>query len=140
MSLINPADFSPRKVDISLSNPATRTAIRHGSRLFDGREIAPATIDLLELHETGFVLEIPTKTCASGQIISLEIQVADPNAATIGMKATAKVTLCETASTERDTVTLSFIQYDLQAWSGLREGFTRRQEEIMDFLRTARGL
>ena len=135
--LIEFDDFQSVELQIAVENMTSHTKIA------DGTSKGPR-VDLVELAERGFTVNLPRASCASGHNLMIEIAVIQPPSKRMKFSATTKVELVEKNSEvkgnkEPERVELSLIQFEEEAWERLKTLFTSRQNEIEDFFKAARG-
>jgi hypothetical protein len=146
-SFINPADFNSIELKISLLNLTTKAEIKNGKRSFgvgmdkpnQGEEPENFEVHIFEFLEDGFMLEVPSKTCAVNHAISLEInsENAQPK---LNFSANLKVISMEKISTAVDLIQVKFTQKSIDEWEKLQNLYGNRQTEINQFMKDVKGL
>lgn len=96
-------------------------------------------IQMIELLPQGFVLELPSKLCARGHNISLEIVAKQGGETKLKLDATAKIDGIAPTESGTDEAVLVLVQYEEKDWQALRDLYGLRQQEIERFLSSARG-
>ncbi len=125
----DPTVFDSAKLTIDIQNTTTNTEVKKGSQ-----------IELIELHERGAMLQIPSRSCSRGHNLMVRFRTETPKKEIFEFTTTAKVdSTTPQDGGEFDQVNLSFLQYDEESWELFQKYFTARQEEIIDFLRAAKG-
>ena len=126
-------DFRETSYWISVENATTGTAVKSDEGL-----------EVIELLESGLVLKMPARVCASGHL--LRIQIAQRSTTPVppgeearliaAIDATAKVMAIEDFDAEHRVVTAHFYQYEEFHWRRLLTEYAKRQVEIRDLLRS----
>lgn len=135
-------DFVSIELHLSFVNMTTKTTVQDGKKYIgeqlqvsdDGR----AGITLVEFRESGLVIEVPARSGAVGHQLNLKIwtEGARPEAQ---VQCVVTITAVEKLSPLRDQFELEFNEVDSSAWKELQAVFQKRQEEIFEFMKAARG-
>jgi len=125
----DPTVFDSAKIAIEIQNTTTNTEVKKN-----------ANVQLIELHERGAMLQIPAKSCARGHNLMVKFRTETPKKEIFEFTTTAKVDSTEPQDGgEFDQVVIVFLQYDEDSWEMFQKYFTARQEEIVNFLKAAKG-
>ena len=146
-SFINPADFNSIELKISLLNLTTKAEIKNGKRSFgvgmdkpnSGEEPENYEVHIFEFLDDGFMLEVPSKTCAVNHAISLEIH-SENIQPRVNFSANMKVISMEKISPVEDLMQVKFTQKSIEEWEALQRLYGNRQSEINKFLKDVKGL
>lgn len=118
--LINAAQFTPRPLKVSIENIATKSKISS-----DNVTKPNSSIQFIEFLETGIVLGIPTRSCATGHHVM--VTLAFPESRDLPkFSATAKVGDLRNQDTQ-DLIRVDFMQYDQELWNRFVKKLTFRQ-------------
>ena len=123
------SDFNSIQCFIKLQNLTTRTTVKE----------LPKSI-IAEFGERELVVEIPARSCAQGHNLMGDIEIVP-----VGPERkwqfvfTATVKMIEGHGNPVERVTLSLVQFPEAEWERLQKVFNSRQDEIEDFLKSARG-
>lgn len=126
--LIRVSDFTSTKIEAKLQNNTTGMPIRS----------EPPT-RVLEIQDRGIVFEIPSKSCARGHSLTIEIKATTPDETQYRFTSTARVEELESLKDGTDRVNVVFLQFDEKIWDEFCKSFNSRQDEIERFFRAARG-
>lgn len=99
---------------------------------------APEGIALLEIHDREIVLEVPLRTCSVGHNLLLHFNVNGGGLKNFNFDITAKVIELNTESGV-DRICVSFVQFNEVSWNEYQALFANRQEDILNFLKAAKG-
>ena len=94
--------------------------------------------EILEVGEKFLVLDVPSKLCAHGHLVKLEIEVLGSRPK-LTFTSTAKVTSSESQPLNRDRIYVTLVQYDKKQWQELCRQFSSRQGEINHFIEAVKG-
>ena len=125
---INPQDFNSAVLVIDFVNNTTTTKTRN-----------EGVIQIIEILDKGFLLELPSKSCSSGHNISLRIEAILPNKEKLIFETTAKVDEHKPLEDHVDQVKVTFMQYNEEQWKKFTAIFSNRQKQIEDFFTAAKG-
>ena len=91
-----------------------------------------------EFTEKGFVIEVPTNTCASGHSLMIKIETAH---AKQNVKMTATCKVLEVIKIDKDVsrIVVELFQYEEREWSDLQNIYSSRQTEVMELFKTIKG-
>jgi hypothetical protein len=147
--LINVDDFRKIELVSELSNATTSTKLKHGKMTYTegtssldsgGDKTQDMHVEIEEFLDDGFILEIPTKFCAEGH--SVEIEVFPKNAKgyeEFSFWASGAVKDKEKVSPTREKIKLHFQEFKKTDYDQLKSIFAKRQDEILDFFKAAKG-
>ncbi|MEK6580065.1 MAG: hypothetical protein AABZ55_12620 [Bdellovibrionota bacterium] len=127
-SLINPKDFQSTSIQVQFRNANSKTPLKK-----------EANVTLTEWLEKGLVIEVPSRTCATGHSAAITLSAVRGAEKLMVVNMTVKITDVENLPDFRDRVTLSFVQYEEFEWKKLLRLFASRQDEIEDFFKKVRG-
>jgi len=142
--LFNPSDFQSTRLEIDLSNTTTNTEIKDGKKFFKGvHMIAPKIeIKITEFVEKGLVMEVPSKTCAQGHNVVVEIRILNPQGnskAQMAFSFSGKVQNITSLDGETDTAEIRMVQFEEKAWQEFQSLYWGRQDEIDSYFQGMRG-
>ena len=143
---IDAMDFVSIILKIALTNLTTQAEIRNGKRSFGtgmekpikGEEAESFEVRIYEFLEDGFMLEVPSKTCAVNHSIALEV-VAENSNPKVNFSANLKVLNVEKMSSVVDLIQAKFVQKSNQEWEALQSLYNLRQSQINQFLSEVKG-
>jgi len=92
---------------------------------------------VMEFLDRGLVLELPSRSCAKGHSLVVEIRCQSAGA-TVNFNCTAKVESVE-RNAVCDQVTAQLMQFVEKEWAELQRTFSERQEQILKFFQDAKG-
>lgn len=140
--LINPADFETIKLKINLINTTTHAEIRDGKRCYDKKPKKDSEENLIivisEFLEDGLLMEIPSKMCAKNHSITIEVSTENTEPK-IYFSENLKVKSVEKISQDSDLIEASFVQKNEREWKNLHGIYSKRQEEIRNFINSVKG-
>lgn len=128
MGLFDDRVFNSIQVEISITNSTTRTEFKK-----------EPPIVIVEFSDEGIVIESPPKCCASNHSLLIKLRGVPPAGSPLEITATAKVSGVEAAQDGRERLSLSLIQVSETDWEKFKKMFSARQDEINNFLSSARG-
>jgi hypothetical protein len=141
-TIIDPSDFVPIKLKIDLINTTTHAEIRDGKRCYDKKPKKDSEENLIiliaEFLEDGLTLEIPSKMCAQNHHLTIEVRTENTNPL-ISFSENLKVKSVEKISTDSDLIETTFIQKNELEWDKLQSVYSKRQEEIRNFINSVKG-
>lgn len=127
--LVRLSDFESIKQEFKVQNTTTKTEVKEVGE-----------IQLIEIVDHGVILQLPRRSCANGHNLMVEMITTVPRKPKHRFAFTAKVEeLATIGDSPHDKVTLTFLQFEETEWAGLCRLFASRQDEIMAFLKAARG-
>ena len=125
---MNPNDFDSVHLKVTMTNNTTRTQIKEGVLYFGGTRSTEKhhqglELKVLELEEAAMLLDIPSKLCAIGHNLTVQIETLNhqPKIVLTTSTKVEKITPSEGKQTEQILVKL--VQFDEQAWESLKELF-----------------
>ncbi len=125
--IIDPSDFQSIKLLTSFQNTSTGL-----------KEVPPEKCTLIEIGKKNLTLELPLHSCNMSHNVIIKISVAET-----GMKqreilaVTGKVIHMEVENYTR--VVVDCIQFDEASWNELLQIYSKRQDSITNFLKSAKG-
>ena len=152
--VINLSDFKSLRLIISIENQTTKNFIFDNRRIFPkGKdeiiEEGDYPIHLSEFLDTGFVIDVPPRTCSVGHTIKVMIETRNLE---VNKKFTFSGRVKEfpdelptrarkggTSSMDRQQFIIELSQYDPDHWKSFMEIFEGRQAEILDFFESSKG-
>ena len=157
--LIYLGDFKSIELRIALLNLNASIELRDGARYritAEGmKDELPSKgdngIHLVELTASGMIVDAPTGFCSKGDRVQLDIEVMNsPTPAFFnGTSVITEIERNETLTYKEanvthhqeptDTLSLELLPESAGAWEEFKSIFSRRQNEIEEFLRTVRG-
>ena len=142
--LINPKDFNSVELKISLMNTTTQTEVRDGYKMFgiQGVQGKPERTDILiqmiEILEDGFKLQIPSKICSKGHNTLIWVETLN-HTPELKFECSGKVVEVKKADSSADEIEIKILQINDDQWKAFQSLFNRRQKEIEEFLKSVRG-
>ena len=121
-------DLTPVEIHVKLQNTTAGTCIN-----------ATEKIQVIQILESGLILQIPEKSCAAGHKLLLTLVGQDTQRRFVEMEATAQVNNRNNIAPRIDEIALKFLQFDEAKWKSLVESIERRQKEILQFFEASRG-
>ena len=98
-----------------------------------------SVIRLLELMDRGLTLDVPTKTCAEGHTLALDIKLYESDEVEVHFQCTVRVDEVTREDAGRDKIKTSLAQVDEIAWAKIGKVYAKRQEDIFKFFAAAKG-
>lgn len=95
--------------------------------------------EVVEIGENTLVMEGPTRSCARGHLLEVDLKIsfpAEPNP--IGFAFSARVDRVELLK-DSDRLDLVMVQFDSDTWGRILYLLSARQEEIHEYLRYIKG-
>ena len=128
-SFFNPNLYKPTKITFNIKNTTTNTSVKDAS-----------LVEIIEIMDRGLTLQLPSRTCARGHNLMIEMTLEPPGKSPFIFRFTAKVDEVETlAFSGGEKGTLSLVQFDEVEWAKLCKSFDSKQTEIENYLKAARG-
>ncbi len=129
-SIFNPEDFRSVRLTVHFKNLTTRTESKSVS-----------TTPLVEIGNKTLVFELPARSCNEKHSALVEIKKVDHDMQKeiSVLSVTGKVKEIEELGEGSMKVTLDCIQYDEPSWDALLNLYSKRQDEITNFLKSIRG-
>jgi hypothetical protein len=139
----------PVVLTVTLSNPSTRLQFRDGGVFRpDGKRAERDdpwhwSIFVLELEDSGLVLDVPRESCSQGEEVLLELRAVseqpttgEPREVDLLLKIQARVSQqsFENNGAERGNSTFQFLRHDEALWRKLRAYYETRQRETQRVL------
>ena len=125
-----------------LCNLTTRMEIRDGKRIFAGTEDkslqAKIVLEFLELTEKSIRLSIPSRTCAQGHRLELDIELIAPDER-IDFQGEGKVESVEASNNSHDLVTIALSNHASEKWTEIKRHFFKRQSSVADLFEKLKG-
>lgn len=128
LGFIDPVDFQSIDFELSIQNVTARTH-------FPKERVIKA----IEFHEDGLVLDVPAKTCAKGHQLAISITVTGARYKIPPLLATGHVVELVALSKDSCSAKIKLDQFERSIWEDLLELYKNRQNEIDDFLSSAKG-
>lgn len=143
-ALFDVKQFISAKVEVALENTTTQTELRGGKKIIGKKEQKAKAGDnnvahLLELRDRGIVLEVPPHSGSVGHHLTLELTARFPDGTEAFFQTTAKIESIEPTDSERVSLAAGFVQFEEDQWRTFRAAFGKRQDEILEFLKSAKG-
>ena len=128
----------PFRVRVAVSNLSPRRARGAISRASLERAVAP--VALVELLDTGAILDAPRDECQQGDRLKLSIE-------TEGLSPEIKLNLAATVArvtldpqrTDADTIEARLDQFDPRVWQTLKAGIEGRQDDVERVFQALKG-
>lgn len=141
--LINPDDFKSFEITVGFRNATTDTAVQGETKsqkdYVDSNSDKDQSISLIEFEEETLKLSIPTYLCASGHSVEIQLVVEGAGAPLL-IDILGKVeSVNSTDDEDRQEAQINLTDYDKDRWKALRDLYGKRQDDINEFLKAARG-
>jgi nanoRNase/pAp phosphatase (c-di-AMP/oligoRNAs hydrolase) len=128
-------DFDSFSVQVKLRNLTSKTGAGHNVVSIGS---APAQIRLIDFQETGFALEAPERSAAEGHTVDCEFDVTGTTPP-LSFVLRAKVRAVTHLGESRERIDFSVLDQSVYAIQTLIGIYSKRQNEIEEFLKAARG-
>lgn len=119
---------------LSVLNHVTRAELRGGKRYFDGKEDkafrGQAELMFIQAMDDGLQFDAPTRTCAVGHQLELELEVTSEGRRPIRFKAPATVLSLASVAGTRELITVRFGQFDYTVWAMVLASLHERQSQV----------
>lgn len=119
-------DFLSLEVNIEGSNLTSQVSILKGG------------IQLAQFLENGMVIEVPPRSCSTGHLLSLQIEVKRPvgdQLVTASTTVTGIVVDLDGDPKTRQMASLAFRQYSRETWESFLEYLSTKQAKANDLIR-----
>jgi len=126
--VFNPADFESIKADIKFKN--LTSGLNEAAR--------SPQVQLLEVLPQGLIVSVPSKRCAFGHHVDLDITV-ESQGKSVHFQGTAKVVTHDKEDHESDRIGVEFMQLNLNEWNNFLAVFGQRQNQIEAFFKGVKG-
>ncbi|HUP56262.1 MAG TPA: hypothetical protein VM598_02340 [Bdellovibrionota bacterium] len=117
---------------VSLENKTTRTELKPPTA---GGHL-PA--QFICFSGIGIILEVPTRTCAQGHKIQLQLDVGRGEKL-IHFPVVAEVLEISPSQGQRDCVTFQFVGYEKTDWDWIQAAYRARQDSVSELFEKLRG-
>ena len=97
-----------------------------------------ANVKLIQFLDDGLLIQMPTKSCAAGHRLLVDVQGKNSKGELIQLEGTAQVKAIQNLSENADQVTTKMIQFNEEKWKSLIEILSERQKEVTNFLSSAK--
>ena len=118
----------------SLKFIETKVVLTHGMMIDEKGVTHPAgpafVIEIVQLEESGVILEVPAKLCAQNEKVNLGI-VCQTGVETFSGEFSAKIKKVHMeAKSTRESIEIDFIKFDQEVWDKICEKMKQRQGAV----------
>ncbi len=124
-------DFKSLEIRLALTNTTTQVPFR---------EDQPAP-SLIEFQDSAIWVEAVSRGGARGHHVLVQLEVWRGDRRLFTFEATGRIDAVEATQGQRamERVLVTLLQYEESEWEKFRALFAKRQEQVLDFLKAARG-
>ena len=142
--LINQEDLLSATIYIKLKNLTTQTVVDSKFKTVKGVNIGGQSdsnlVQLLEiLPPLGMVLSVPKYTCTTGHELELELSLTNMSKEPFNAKLLCRVMEFEKIAQDQDRIRIELKTVTDVEWKKFCDLYSKRQEAIKDFLKSAKG-
>lgn len=134
--MLNNADFVSYTWSTRLRNMTSGTEVGSNPVGVPGDE----NVELLEISQDKLKISLPANSCSAGHLLILNITLKRPGTEPIEAEIDAIVLGKKNIDAGQDKALLELRNPENDGWRYVLAVFQRRQDEIDDFLRNARGI
>lgn len=127
-ALFGSQHFETLETTIEFTNATTKMPVKNNPKP-----------EITEFIDQGLLVEMAQKSCSEGHTLIMNLEIKIPKKVDkVVFTGTAKVIGVEHEK-DTDRIALEFVQYDEVLWEKVMATFNSRQDEIENFLKSARG-
>ena len=140
--MLKAEDYQFIRTKIVFVNIATKTRIdEDGISIAEKKTKEPSDetrVEIIEFRQQGVLLGIPERVCAEGHQVnlSIEISLAEQRKK---IDVVGKITMHQREAGGRDTVEVTFTQFEQTLWDEILSFFSTLQDNLAEFLEVAKG-
>jgi hypothetical protein len=140
LDIFNADDFQSIQINIRMANETSSTQVMKDGRSFGSEivEVLGDNIKFLEFTENGMALQICRRSCETGHILDLDIEVTGIKIE-LRFSVKARVSELEHLDETWDQVRVSLTGFEDHMWTAFKGIFQTRQQEIANFMLRAKG-